>query len=221
MGDAPVFANTQIHRERHTEIGHPFHTVAHDRRECRLRLPRRLEDQFIMNLKHQGRLEIRSLEDPIDLDHRFLDEIGRSALDDGVRGHPLGRLPEHPIARVEIRQTPSPSQPGPHESVFLGLLRGFVQEAPNPRVAREIGVDRLLRLACGDSELLRQTERGRAVDDSEVDCLRAGALIVGDVLERDSRDLSRRTPMDVFAILEGLDERSVAGIVRNDSQFDL
>ena len=147
---------------------------------------RGLEDQLVVDLQDHPGPQARGRELRVDLDHRLLDQVGRGALDHAVHGHPLGGVLERAVARREVRQVAAPAEQGAHEALAARRLDRLVEEAAHAPVAREVGVDRRLRLAARDAELVRETEGRRAVDDPEVDRLGARALLGRDRLRRDA-----------------------------------
>ena len=75
--------------------------------------------------------------------------------------------------------------------------------------------------SCGIVELLGQAVRAEAVDDAEVDRLRARALARADLLRRELQDLGRGRGVHVLAALEDLLQHVLAGDVGEDPQLDL
>ena len=98
---------------------------------------------------------------------------------------------------------------------------GLVEETPHAPVAREVGVDRRLRLGRCDAQLVRDAEGRRSVDDPEVDRLGARALVGADRFGRDAEDLGRGAAVDVLAVAERGEQVLVAREVREDAQLHL
>src|SRR4029079_7497154 len=86
------------------------------------------------------------------------------------------------------------------------LLQRAVEVLLDLRVAREVGVDEILRLPGRDVQLVREAERRHAVQHAEVDRLRGAALVGRQLTLGDVEHLRGRGAMDVRAALERLDE---------------
>ena len=71
-------------------------------------------------------------------------------------------------------------------------------------VPREISIDKLRRFFLLDAQLLRETERREAINDSEVDGLRCSAMVRGLRQWADAEDFLRRARMDVLAVAKRL-----------------
>ena len=117
-------------------------------------LARRLEHQLVVHLEDQLRSAAsRSRSAGVDPDHGPLDEIRLAALDHGIDGHSLGRLAEHPVAGPQIRKYRRRPKRVVTKPVSRAVRHRFVEESTNATVAIEIGVDGLLGLCGGDSQL--------------------------------------------------------------------
>ena len=103
----------------------------------------------------------------------------------------------------------------------LRLGHAVGEERRDAREAFLVPVDDLTGLAVGNAEPAREPEGGDAVDDPEVDHLRAAALLFGDLVEFDAVDLGGDGLVDVLPLAEGVDERLVLGQVRQQTQLDL
>src|SRR5438094_289349 len=82
----------------------------------------------------------------------------------------------------------------------------FFQIFLHSAIPREIRIDELRGFALFDPNLLRQTERRKAVDDAEVDGFRGAAMLGGLRELANAKNFLRGPRMDIFAVAEGLHE---------------
>src|SRR5262245_57525622 len=88
-------------------------------------------------------------------------------------------------------------------------------------VSLEITIDKLRRLVRTDAQLCRQAVGRLAVNDAEVDSLRAIPLLSRDRFYRQSQNFSCSSAMDIFAGAECRHQTFITREVRDNSQFHL
>src|SRR3990170_5163161 len=98
----PVLPPAHRDGQRHRQSRRPLHRFLQDPLG-RPGLPlRRLDDQFVVHLEDQPRSHPGIAELPVDPDHRHLDEVRGAPLDRRVDRHPLGGLPQHLVAGIDV-----------------------------------------------------------------------------------------------------------------------
>ena len=78
-----------------------------------------------------------------------------------------------------------------------------------------------MRFFAWNIELARKAECAHAVNQAEVDRLRAAALFAADALQRQTKDLCRRRAVDILPFRKRGQQALVAGKMRHDAQFNL
>src|SRR6266850_2895355 len=156
-----------------------------------------------------------------DPDHRDLDQVRGRALEGRVGGGTLAECSDVVVAVLELRYVAPPSEQCLDIPFLARLGNGAIEPGPDPGEAGEVLLDEPLRVVLGDAELAGQGERPLPVDRAEVDRLRAGAHVRGDLVLRHAEDDGRSLAVNVPALLEGFDERRVAREMGQESQLDL
>src|SRR5258708_1717703 len=96
----------------------------------------------------------------------------------------------------------------PH-AALARLGKNIVQVLLHAAIAREIGADEFRGFFLIDSQLLREPEGRKAINDAEVDGL-GGAAVLRSLRQRPhAEDFLRRPRVDVFTVAESLDEHGV------------
>src|ERR1700736_6472705 len=88
----------------------------------------------------------------VDLDHGAFDDVGGRALHGRVDGAAFGILPQRLVARLDLRQVQAPSEHGFHETTFARLTARLFHVTPHPRIALEVKIHVLLRVAAAYSQ---------------------------------------------------------------------
>ena len=166
-------------------------------------------------------LAARVRERGVDVDHRALENVGRGALDRHVDRGALGRHADLAVAAVQLGHQPPPPEHGFHYSSPPRFLDGRVDVAAHLGEAGEVGVDERLRRFLGHADVLRQRERGFAVEQCVVDDLGAAPQFVLAETAVGAEHLERGAIVDVLAAAERLDQRVLARQVREHAQLDL
>ena len=181
----------------------------------------RVEDQFVVDLKHHAALQPEGIDFLLDADHRQFDDVGRRPLDGGVHGVPLGERAQGGVPRVDVRQVAPPAENGLHVAGLAGGGFRVFYVGADGRERGEVVFDELLCFPPSDAQALGEAEGGYAVQDAEIGGLGDPALLGGDLFMRDAEDLRCRGAVDVDAGAEGFDQMGVAAQVGHDPQFDL
>ena len=82
----------------------------------------RFDDQLIVYLQKQTRLQFLVPQALPDVDHGQFNDVRRSALDGHIQRHSLTEHPFHPVGVLQLRNIPTASHKGGHIAVRLGLL---------------------------------------------------------------------------------------------------
>ena len=158
---------------------------------------------------------------PPDPHHRQLDDVGGSALNGGVAGHPLTAGPDVVVVAGQLGQGAAASEEGGHIAAGPGVGDGLVHIAAHLRESGQIVFQEGVGLLDADADVLREAVSALAVHDAEVDGFGRGAETGRDLLEGQVVDLRGGAAVDVLAGQEGLLHMLVAGDVGEDAQLDL
>ncbi len=232
LGFVPVLADGGVGDEGDIEGHRLLHAVDDEVADLLGAVLGALEDEFVVDLQeHADAVDLGGLagaevrgvgaQAPVEVDHRDLDEVGGGALDDAVDGGALGEGAAVGVVRGDVRDLAAALEHRLDIAVALGLGDALFEEGRDAGEALLVAVDDLRGLGVGDAEAPSEAEGGDAVDDAEVDHLRAAALVLGDLLERDAMDLGGDGGVDVLPFEEGLDERGVARQMGEDAELDL
>ena len=159
---------------------------------------RHVEVEFVMHLHDHLRLQVFLFEATMDAHHRHLDDVSRRTLDRCVDRIALGKGAHGGVVGQYIRQVTFASEERLCISAFAGDTFLTLDIAEYARESRKIIVDQLFGFRTRAVELLRQTECGDTVDDSEIGCLGLAALVLGDLLNRQTVYLRCRGCMDIL-----------------------
>ena len=159
---------------------------------------RHVEVEFVMHLHDHLRLQVFLFEATMDAHHRHLDDVSRRTLDRCVDRIALGKGAHGGVLRGDIRQVTFATEEclGVTALTRQFFLRFYITD--HARESRKIIVDQLFGFRTRAVELLRQTECGDTVDDSEIGCLGLAALVLGDLLNRQTVYLRCRGCMDIL-----------------------
>ncbi len=174
-----------------------------------------------MDLEDDPALEPLGLQPVVATEHRDLHDVRGGSLDDRVDRQPLAQLSRLALARPKLGDRSTPAQQGRDVARCGGPLDHPLTEPPDRREAFQVGRDEFLALGPGNVEPVGQPEPGKAIDDPEVDHLRAGALGVVDLVRLDVEDLGGRCAMDVKALAEEALQHLVLSHLRQDPELDL
>ena len=174
-----------------------------------------------MHLEQELRLQSALRELVVHCEHRALHDVGGCALDRCVDGHVLGGDALACVGRVDLGQRAAAAEHRARFLVLARVLQAVVEVALHAGQRAEVGLDELARLRRLHAGLLREAARAHAVHEAVVDDLRLVAQLRRHHVRQQAVDDRRRARVDVFALLERLDERLVARQVREDAQFDL
>src|SRR5262245_58304143 len=96
----------------------------------------------------------------------------------------------------------APSEDGRNITIPAGVVQNLFLEGRYPRIAGEVGPDKLLRLLLLDAQPLGQAERTQAVNHAEVDRLGVASLLGRHLALADPVDLPGHEVVDVAILLE-------------------
>jgi hypothetical protein len=88
-------------------------------------------------------------------------------------------------------------------------------------ITREVEIDVFLGLVAPDAQLFPKPERRHSVYQTEVDCLRRAAFIVGDGIRFDAEYFGSGRTMNVSVLRERCQQTGVLRKMRHDPQLDL
>ena len=111
--------------------------------------------------------------------------------------------------RNDIRQVTFASEQRFDIQVFAGKRLLRLDERTDLRKRGKVVVNQLFGFGARTVELLRQTESGYAVQDTEVSRLGGTALLFADLLDRHLEDLCRRGSMYILPVAEGVQQMFV------------
>ena len=157
---------------------------------------RHIEVEFVMHLHDHLRLQFFFFEAPMDRDHRHLDDVGSGALDRCVDRIAFGERTDRGILRVDVRQVTLASEEGLGVTALTGYFFLILNVIDHPREGSEIVINELFGFGARAVKLLRQTERGNAVDNTEIGCFGTPPLLFADLVNGQSKDFSRRCRMN-------------------------
>src|SRR5262249_2293012 len=180
-----------------------------------------LEDEFVVNLEQQPGRALSVAQVAVDFDHRFFYEVGGGTLDDGVDGEALSGGAHGRVARIDVVDAAAAAEDSLDIAVLAGVGDAMVEERADARVAGEVAIDELLGLATTHACLAGQAEGGLAVDDAEVDGLRAGPLLLRYVSRRHGEELAGDEVVDVLVFGKSVPERLIPAEMGEDAQLDL
>ncbi len=163
------------------------------------------EDELVVDLEEHLRAQAALRQLGVDAVHGDLDDVGGGALDGHVDGDALGGSADHGVVGVDLRHVASTAHERLGVAAGARLGDGSVAPLPDVRVALEVGVDEVLRLFAGDAFTLGEAEAGEAVEDAEVEDLRAASHLRRDSFERDAEDFGGRGGVDVDVLAERLE----------------
>ena len=108
-----------------------------------------------------------------------------------------------------------------HPAPLPGLPQGLLQVGLDPGVFGKIALDKLAGQAIAHPQLLGQAEGAHAVNNPEINHLGLPAHIRAHQFRMDAEHHRRGLPVDVDAVLEGLEENGVLGEMGQNAQFHL
>src|SRR5258705_6019940 len=180
-----------------------------------------IEEKLVVYLKRHLRLEFEIADKLIDLQHRQLDKVRSSSLQRSVDGSALRKAAHVRIPRLNVWNRANPAKVCLDGLLATHGLKRLLDEPLNPLVAVEVGLDILLRGLLIDVELRSQPKRADAVDDAEVDSLRARARLFTHRRNIDTKDLACSKGMNVLTSPVSIEQQRILREVSHQTQFDL
>src|SRR6266851_2913133 len=180
-----------------------------------------VEEKLVVNLKRHLRLQLAIADKLIDLQHRQLDKIRSSTLERSVDRGALREAAHVRIARLNIWNRANAPKVCPDRLIATHSLKRLLDELLNTLVAVEVSLDILLRGLLIDVELRGQPKRTDAVDNIEVDSLRARASLFVHGCCIDTENLARSKGMNVLTSPISIEQQRILREVSHQSQFDL
>ena len=172
-----------------------------------------------MHLQDQPRLE--AVQRVVDPDHRDLDDVGRAALDRAVHRETLAHLAHHVVRRGDLADAALSAHHRADEALLLAVSDLFVHEVLDRLVLFEIVLYIVFGFLPRHVDLGAEAECAHAVDDAEVDRLRAAPLLRRDLVLRDAEHPRGRRLVDVLAVVERIDQSRVLAHVSQHAKLDL
>jgi hypothetical protein len=157
----------------------------------------------------------------VQIDHRFLQDVGSGALDRHIHRLTLGLAAHLKVPARQIRHQPTPAEHRADDARLARLFQRAVDEGAHARKAREVGVDELLGGFLGHVDVLGERERRLPVEDGVVHHLRPAAHLMPAEPMVGAKESCRCSIVDVFTGEKGLDECLLVGKMREHTQLDL
>src|SRR3984957_3319514 len=195
---APVHTNSHLCNNRDRKLRNMLHLSPDQLLKLLGFLWNHIEEQLVVNLKRHPRLQPAVTNKLIDLQHRQLDQIGSSSLQRSVDCSALGKTAHVRIARLNIRNRANTAEVCSDGLVAAHCRERLLDEPLNAFVTFEVGLDVLPCRLLVDIQLRSKPKRADAVNDPEVDCLRAPARLFVHLLRSDAKDLASGQRMNIL-----------------------
>src|SRR5690348_11278730 len=218
---APVRAGFDVHQERDTQRMNLLHAVLYERRQLRQLAFGPFEKQFIMNLQDHARAKILFGKTLVNFDHGQLDQIGRGALQRRVHRCALRKIAKIHLRRIDFWDGPDAPEESARETSRAGFSNLPLEVFFYSAVALEVCGNEFRRFLLFNLQILREAERRKPVDDSEVNHF-CGAAMLGSLRKRSgAENFLRCAGMNVLALAERLDKNRILREMRENAQLDL
>ncbi len=182
-----------------------FHHFSDHLFEYLLLRNRYIEHEFIMHLEYHFSLEMLCSDPPIELDHRYFEDICCCPLYRHIHRLTLSDRPDRPIGIIDPWDITTTTMIGLDVSMFASILKENIIVYPYSRISSIERIDIFLSLRDTTVERLGKSISRDPIDYSEVDRLGDPPHMTRD-LAIFSEEESRRPHMDILSVLECLDE---------------
>src|SRR5208282_4443543 len=217
----PVGAGLEVHDERDAERMDLLHGLSDQGAKSGKPRAGDFEEQFIVDLENHAGPELRAGQLTVNVNHGELDQIRRGALERRVQRDAFAERAHGPLGRLNLRHGTDAAEERAGEAGLAHLLEVAVEILLHTAVAREIGGDEFRRFAPFDAELPGQSERGKPVDNAEIDGLGRAAVLRRLRQRPDAEYFFRGARVNILAALEGFQEHGIFGKMREETQLDL
>ncbi len=170
---------------------------------------RHLQDELVVHGEHHAAREASGRERAVEIDHRQLEDVGRTPLHRRVLRHALAHLPDPEVVRGELGELAAPPEQRRRETRGFCLPDRLGHVGGDVRERGEVRVEDLAGLIGGDVEPRAEPVRLHAVGEPVVDDFGEAPLELVDLLLVDMEDRRGRRGVHVGTALEGLDESRV------------
>src|SRR5690242_7134631 len=178
---------------------------------------RHLKHKLVMDLQDHAGCESLLPQPAGNADHGDLDQVRRRPLEGRVGGGTLPKRADVEVSVLELWNIAQPSTQYPYISLRSRLEHRAIEPGAHAGEAGEVLLEERASLVLRDAELPGQRERPLPVNGGEVDRFSTGAHLRGHAVRRDAEDDRRGLAVDVAPLLERLDERRIAGKMRQQS----
>ena len=205
---APVGAGAHFDHQRNREFVDSFHFFLDQLLKDVFFFDGRFKEQFIVNLQDHPGGEFFFPEALVDGDHGKFDEIRSSALQGRIQRGAFGKVSQLHLRGVDFSDRANAAEERFGDSGFARFHQNIVQILFDAPITGEIRVDELRGFSLFDAELLGQAERGKTVNNAEVDGF-GGAAMARGLRRANAENFLSGARMNVFAIPEGLDQHGI------------
>src|SRR5580765_2270986 len=207
---APVLPHADFHDQRDGEGVDLFHVLAHQRAHDVEFLLGYFEYQLVVNLESHAGFQVAVADGFIDANHGDLDQISSSALQRGVDGRAFRESALLDVFPVNVGNRADATVQRCDFLIAARLFERLIDKRAHPAVLLKVRVDELLGFPRLNTQILRKSEGGQSVDDTEIHYLGGAAMFSGDHQGRNSENLRRCERVHVVATIEGFYEQPVA-----------
>ncbi len=187
MCNAPVFADAEIHFERHRQaqlLADVFHFLPHQPLGFLQIMVRHFEDQFVVDLEDHFHVRQFVMQFLVDVDHSHFDQIRSGALDGAVHRHAFAEATLYRITALELRNRTAAAEDRGRVTFLPSFGDVPIHQGTDGWESFKEGFDVCFGFSLGYAEILRKAERTDPIDDAEDDGLGRAAHV--------SRDLTGR-----------------------------
>src|SRR6202044_486283 len=218
---APVHTNSHFCNNRDRKLRTMLHLSPDQLLELLGFLWNHIEEQLVVNLKRHLRLQPAVTDELIDLQHRQLDQIGSSSLQWSIDCRAFGKTAHVRVARLNIRNRANTAEVCSDGLVAAHSRERLFDEPLNAFVTFEVRLDVLPRRLLVDIQLRSKPKRADAVNNPEVDRLRAPARLFVHRRRIDAKDLASRQRMNILTGPIRVEQQWVLREVSHQPQLNL
>src|SRR5262249_2104935 len=135
------------------------------------------EDELVVDLKDHPRAELTLTQLFGNPDHRQFDNVGCGSLNRRIDCGSFSHTAAHAVARIDFGMLPDSAKERTRDAGIARFAQAVFDIALHSLVLLEVFCDEICGFFRTDTQLLGESERRLAIDDSEVDCFCAAALL--------------------------------------------